>query len=296
MTGRAAPLLLLAGLALARPLAAQHFEVDPVRDSATVGDTVTLDVRVHLPEYRQLHDPVPQAAEDWPDGVRLLGADSLRKDGSGYSGRVHLAFYRPGTQPIPPLRVLYRIIGADRPKPVVSEPASIEIVPVVPPGTFPLKDIRDLAPAPDPRPLVAGAAALALAAAAWFRWRRRRAAAPAPVAVAAADPYAEAVERLEAVGRAGWPDRGEVRRHYAAVLAALRDYLVARGATRPSDTAREAAARAAAAAPPARRVFDEAEYVAWARVEPDAPTAASYLRDARSTLDAWHAAPPDAVR
>lgn len=293
---RLAALVALAGLGLAGPLAAQHFEVDPVRDSATVGDTVTLDVRVHLPEYRQLHDPVPQAAEDWPDGVRLLGADSLRKDGSGYSGRVHLAFYRPGTQPIPPLRVLYRIIGADRPKPVVSEPASIEIVPVVPPGSFPLKDIRDLAPAPDPRPLLLGAAAAALAVAAGLAWRRRRRApGPAPAAAPAVDPYAEAVARLEAVGRAAWPAHGEVRRHYAAVLAALRDYLAARGVARPSDTAREAA-RLAPPTPPARRVFDEGEYVAWARVEPDPSTAASYLQDARATLDAWHAVPPDAVR
>jgi hypothetical protein len=110
------------------------------------------------------------------------------------------------------------------------------------------------------------------------------------------DPYEIAIARLGDIEREEWSSRGEVERHYESVTDALRDYL---------EAAEEAPARERTTTelfwslPPRllegglRRqyaaVFEAADLVKFARSRPDAPAAATFLRDARTLLARWHA-------
>ena len=102
--------------------------------------------------------------------------------------------------------------------------------------------------------------------------------------------------RLAEIEEAGWPGRGEVTRHYAAVADTLRHYLdEAHGVAAPTLTTRELAGALPGVIGEDRRglrclrMLGEADLVKFARHRPDAQTAASYLRDVRALLGEWHA-------
>jgi hypothetical protein len=280
---------------------AQYFELTPERDSATVGDVVTLHARLHIGIQQRLTEPVPMPVERLPDGMRLVSSDTLRRGADGaYSGAVKLAFYRPGPQAVPLFRVRIRL-GGDVPMTMSHAPPTITIVPVLTPGPQELKDIRPLAPVGgmSPLPFVA-AAALALLALFVSQWaRRRRAAALAePIAEPLPEslpptPYERARARLEELARTGWAEH-DVTRYYDAVADVLRDYFSAvANSVAPGTTAAELARLLAGHRRPEPlrrrtvRVFTDADLVKFASVRPDAPVAEAYLAEARAVLDGW---------
>jgi MFS family permease len=118
-----------------------------------------------------------------------------------------------------------------------------------------------------------------------------------PAAPAALDPYQAALERLAAVEQEHWPARGEVTRHYEAVVDVLRDYLEAVEQVRAR---KRTSAELMWSLPPhlstdglrerCGDVLAEADLVKFARIEPDAVAATAFLRRARGLLERWHTA------
>jgi hypothetical protein len=307
------PYTIALGLLLAHPAAAQlpdqHFEVIPETTKAAVGDPVSIRFRLRLDERDLLYDTIPRPVETLPEGVRILSVERLQRGADRiFSGRARIAFYRIGPQPVPifGLPFMRAVKGVTRAT-VVSDSASIEIVPVLPAGNPSLRDIKELDRAPGPPLIPLALAALAAAGIGWFLLRRRRQRAIEPPQVVAEEPVAEpalptayeaALARLAQIEADTWPARGEVARHYQAVADALRDYLEA-GEELP---ARErTTAELIWSLPPhlaegglrrrCEELLDEADLVKFARVRPDGAAAVAFTRAARDLLVRWrHAA------
>jgi hypothetical protein len=286
----AAALLVLA----ARPAAAQYISLEPDRDSIRVGDVVTLAMRVHLGPQETLADYVPALSDALPEGVRLVGADTLVRDSSRVLGAaVRFQFLRPGEHDVPTLQVVVRHTPTDRGTPYRSDPLRVTVVPLVPAGNPALRDIHDPVPAggPDPRLL---AAAAAIGALGWVAFRRMRAR-PAPDLVAPAppppppDPRADALAELARIRDAGWAAREPVT---AVALASgvLRRWI---DATVPGAASALTTRELLAAVPdgdrlgsPVRRALQGADMVKFAAVRPDAAWAERFLETVRDTLEA----------
>lgn len=151
-------------------------------------------------------------------------------------------------------------------------------------------------PGLEPTHVGAGAAALALAALGVWAWRRRRGARPA-ASSAALDPHAEALARLDALGRAALDTDGAVKAHYVELADVVRTYLArrlglpARERTTPEV---EAALAADARLPaPARlalvAALRAADSVKFARRRPDADAASVARAQARAGVEAAEA-------
>ncbi|HXE58258.1 MAG TPA: hypothetical protein VNK43_09665 [Gemmatimonadales bacterium] len=301
---------LLAGLAPAAPAQGfdqwveRSFEATPEPARATVGDTVTLAFRLRLQERDLLTDTVPRPIGPLPDGVRVLRVEKLvRGEDRIFRGRALLAFYRPGAQPVPNFGLPYLQIVLGIRGTVVSEPATVEITPVLAAGNPSLRDIRDLVRAPPPLRWPWIVAAVALLAALAQVVRRRRGAKPVtpqseprPAVTEPAGPYERALERLDAIERAGWTSAGAVDRYVESVVNVLRDYLEEAEAV----PARErTTAELLRSLPPHLRngardrchsFFRRADRVKFAGARPDLATASRFLDEARRLLADWRAA------
>jgi hypothetical protein len=318
MTRRIAYFTLVA-FALARPLAAQlhgqHWDVTPVTDRATVGDTITLQFRVRLDERDLLFDTVPKPARTPPDWIRIFAVEKLQRQPDRiFLGRARIAFYRPGRQPVPlfELPFMRSVKGLSRGT-LTSDSAFVEVVPVLQNGaSATLRDIKEPVREKGPSALGLVLALAALALAGWLTWRARRTpAAPAPVPAEAPpprppDPYDVAVARLAEIEAERWAAR-DIVRHYEAITDALRDYLEAHGVPARERTTSELRwtlpPRLLAGGTRRRfeEVFDEADLVKFARRRPDGAAASAFLVHARELLARWrHAAAAveglDAVR
>jgi hypothetical protein len=260
---------------------------------------------LRLDERDLLYDTIPRPVDTLPEGVRILSVEKLQRGADRiFSGRARIAFYRLGAQPVPifGLPFMRAVKGVTRAT-VVSDSASIEIVPVLPAGNPSLRDIKELERNPGPPliPLVlAAAAAMGLG---WYlvRRSRRRVIEAPPVVVEERIPepvpptaYQVALARLNQIDAEAWPARGEVAQHYQAVADALRDYLEA-GEELP---ARErTTAELLWSLPPhlaegglrrgCEELLDEADLVKFARVRPDEATARAFSRAARDLLSRW---------
>lgn len=303
------PLRLAALLALAAtPAAAQaytsgfHVEVTPDRTEITVGDVVTYRARLHLGLQPTLVSPVPEPLGELPEGVRLVAADSIRKGAdAAWEGTFRVAYLRPGPSEGFTLALRLKRIGADRGSPVSISVPPLEVASVIPPGTPPVREIRDIVRDPVwPWVLVPACGALAVLALVARRrgWTlaRRRPAPAAPVAVGPGSPYDEALRALARIEQDELARRGDVAEHYAAVYDVLRDYLHAAGHLGRPRLARgelldavPAALRRTALAPTLDDVAIEADLVKFAALRPDLPRATGYLEAARALLAAWRA-------
>ena len=291
----------------AAQMSGQSFEVTPEITRATVGDSVTLRFRVRLDDRDLLFDTVPQPLSALASGVRLLSVEKLQRSPDRlFHGRARIAFYRPGRRPVPVfgLPFMRAVKGVGRAT-LPSDSAYVEIVPLLPAGNPPLKDIRELEPSPGPSflPLIAGTLVAAALLTLYLRRRKRRSspisaplAAPAAPAVVPSA-YGLALERLARIERERWPERGEVARHYEAAVETLRRYL---------EAAEDLPARERTTGellwslPPhltedglrdrAGTLLGQADLVKFARLRPSPAPAAEFLEQCRSLLGEWHAA------
>ena len=286
-------LVALGLLAAAAPLEAQFLSMEADRDSAYVGDIVTLSLEAHLGPQETMASYVPALAAELPEGVRLLSVDTLVRDANRvFVGKAQFAFYRPGVHEVPQMQVVLRHTPTDRGTPFAFSQPTITVATTAPSGNPPLKDIRDpVGPsAPSPRAVMA---ALALACIGWLgpRWVRRRRAVLAvsepPIAVPL-DARSAALAQLDGVRRDGWPARDPVR---AIELAAgiLRDYLGGRlPAASGALTTRELVALLPASlngtAEAVRRALGAADLVKFARVRPDTASADAFVDEVRRLL------------
>jgi len=286
----------------------QHFEVIPETTKAAVGDPVSIRFRVRLDERDLLYDTIPRPVDTLPEGVRVLSVEKLQRGADRiFTGHARIAFYRPGPQPVPifGLPFMRAVKGVTRAT-VLSDSASVEIVPVLPAGNPSLRDIKELDRAPGPPLIPFALAAVTAMGVGWFLLRRRRrqpieAPRPATEELVPEPPlpsaYEVAVARLDQIEAESWPSRGEVARHYEAVADALRDYLEA-GEELP---ARErTTAELLWSLPPhlaegglrrrCEELLDKADLVKFARMRPGAPSAADFTMAARDLLARWRRA------
>ena len=301
--------VLLGLLLLCDPtLLAQEIEVTADTARVTVGDPVTIRIRATLGAGVQLLDSVPRPADTLPTGMRILSADSLLAGSRGtLASRLHVAFFQPGETTVPSFVLAYRR-APDAPADTLrSRPLRIVVANVLPPGSQPLKDIRDLALPPPAARLPRWLVPLALLAGLIVGYviaRRRRAGREAPraddVALAASEPpsaYELAVVRLAEVERARWAARGEVARHYELVGDVLRRYLQEGESVRALE---RTSAEIVWSLPPVlsddgmrdacRELLEEADLVKFARYRPGEPMADWFTTRARGLLERWHTA------
>lgn len=284
----------------------QAFQITPENARANVGDSVNLQFRVRLDERDLLLDTVPRPVGSLPNGVRVLSVEKMHRTPDRiFHGRAWLAFYRPGRQPLPVFSLPFmRIVEGMRQATILSDSAFINVVPILPAGNPPLKDIRELEREPPPWAPLAIVALLITGLFLALRRRRRRAATVAtrPELVhdlpqPPAEPYGIALEKLTRIEREHWPAKGEVARHYQAVADVLRDYLEAAEAI----PARErTTGEVVWALPPhlsereLRQRFHEllieADLVKFARARPGPSEARRFLEQSRSLLSEWHEA------
>jgi hypothetical protein len=297
--------MLLLGLG-APPAQGQTLEVIPDTGRITVGDPVSLRLVLRQYEGDALLEQVPHPLASLADGVRLLSVDSMRPVGTRLlEARARVAFYRPGSQTVPPFAIDFRRGAVILHGTMKSEPVPIEIAPVLMAGGGPtLRDIKEIVefPGPDPRLVLLAAAALAVTM--WaLRRRGRRILVPAPVlatvelaAPAPPDPFAAALARLTEIESSGWAG-GQVERHYTAVTDALRDYLAAAEGI----PARERTSHELLEGLPGHLatgelrggcagVLTQADLVKFARRRPDQGAAAAFLGEARQLLAGWREA------
>jgi hypothetical protein len=187
-----------------------------------VGDPVTVSVRLHLARGATLLDAVPRTRDTLPTGVRLLSADTLRRDGEEWVGRIRVAFFRPDSQAVPALAVAYRV--GDAVDTLVSAPIPVTVQHVLPTGNATLRDIREIeTPVVPWRFIGLGIVALGLVLGALALRRRHRRVVDAPVVVVRAPPgpYEIALAELAAIERAG----GDAARQAQAAADVVRAYL-----------------------------------------------------------------------
>ena len=136
-----------------------------------MGDSVTLRFRVRLDERDLLFDTIPQTGRSafHPVSVSSAVEKLQRTPDRIFHGRARIAFYRPGKQAVPlfGLPFMRAVKGLERAT-LASDSAFVEIVPLLPAGNPPLKDIQELEPSSRPSlvPVIAGALAAAAAVAA----------------------------------------------------------------------------------------------------------------------------------
>jgi hypothetical protein len=295
----------LPGLALA-----QGMDLKPEQPRGNIGDILTFGVTVRLPQGEELLDFAPHTLLPPPEGVRIVSADTLRRSRDGeFRGKVRLAFYRIGRQPVPTFALLYRPAPGTPPDTLVHAPLSIEIVPLLPAGNPALKDIRPLIPLGGP---VWGPAVLLLGIVAaglfWLSRRNRRSGSARPRVHAApipAGPFDAALARLDELERASIASGDGVVPLYGDVAELLRATLVEvgalphRGLTTPEVPGR--LPRRLATGDLGRRcegLLRDADLVKFAKVRPDRAAATSHVTGARQLLEAWRGAAgsADAIR
>jgi hypothetical protein len=258
--------------------------------TVTVGDPVTITVRARLPAGATLLDRVPRARDTLPDGLRIMGTDTLTAGAGGWVGALHVVLFRPDTQVVPPLVVAYRT-AAGATDSVVGSAIPIYVRSLLPDGNATLRDIKDIdTPLVPWRALIVGAGAFVLALAAVIavgavRQRRARAAVLAAERAARQrppGPYEAALARLAAL------EVGDATGRYVEAAQVVRRYLAEAHAIpaleRTTPELLSAVVGLNGVAAELGRVLGDADLVKFARVRPDQASAASFVTRVRDVL------------
>jgi hypothetical protein len=285
--------------------AAQTLEVRPETSRARVGDVLTFQVIARLPPGTELIDLVPHTLVPPPRGIRLISADTLRRQGDRtLRGAARLAFYRLGPQPVPTLALLYRRAPGEPPDTLVHPPVSIEIASMLPAGNPPLKDIKPLR-APPGLVWIPFLALLAMIPAGFWWLRRRRLGGSAARRLereAPTSPFDVALARLaeiERVSRASgngvlplYSDSADVVRRLLLSLGAIPHYGLT---TREVSSMLPGAFARDTLRDQCETILRDADLVKFANLRPDLAAALEHLSRTRHLIEAWRAAkaPPD---
>jgi len=281
----------------AGPIAAR-LDADPV--GLTVGDPVTLTLTVRHPA--DVRVVPPRLGAMWGDfEIRAQPASTTAVLGDGSREtvqRIAATVFKVGRIQTPPLDLI-AVDAAGEAVHVTAPPTPVEVRSVIQADDEMPRDIKaqaELPPAPAWPLIAAGAAAAVIVAvAAAWAWRRR---APASAAVDAGpvDPRSPAEiarDTLADIARAGWLDRGEVKRHYTLVADCVRGYIEA-AARVPALEATTAELRPAlggaglgpVAAAVTLRLLEDADLVKFARWRPPADAAGRLVDEAVAVVGA----------
>ena len=294
------PALVLAAALMPAALRAQSFEITPDVPKALVGDEVKLTVKVSLLPGQELLDLVPKNLIPPPAGTRVIAVDTLRATGPlEYTGKITIAWFRVGPQPVPTFDLLYRPEPNALPDTLVHAPVPMEIASLLPAGNPSLKDIRPLLWISGPVWLqMLFLASLVGGGFGWLWWRSRpkdRGRAAATVAVELdPGPFVRALRALDALDTRA--EATGVDPLYGEVAAVLRGCLLEIGALPyPGLTTPEAPHRlpeplkAGGGAEQLLRVLGDSDLVKFAAVHPDLPAARHHVDGARRLLEGWRA-------
>jgi hypothetical protein len=199
------------------------------RDSVTVGDPVTLTVRVHAPRGATINFP---AAVDSLGPVQSLAPPVVRDGPDTVEFADRIATYRlaPWDVGTLPIRLGEVLVQTDDDERRVALPLPSLFVRSVLPADSALRIPKPARPMLEPRLpipwwwwLVAALAALIVGLLVWWLARRRR----GPVGLPG-DPYADAEAAFQRIERLRLPEVGEPGRHAALMADVVRRYLAAR--------------------------------------------------------------------
>ncbi len=212
-------LVLLAGAARATTVS-----VHTSPDSLTIGDPVTVEVRVEAPAGASVSFPRPKT----PAQVEVVNLETLPAEAGTWMARYTLAVYDVGDIVLPPWPVQ---VQADTQNVIVHTDSIRLHVTSVLDDSLAAADIRPLkgqqeVPVPLPLWIWLALAALVLAVVVflWHRRRRRRQVVVAPAApvVAPHEAALAALRKLEAQQLAA---AGQIKEHYVRLSEILRQYL-----------------------------------------------------------------------
>lgn len=195
-------------------------------DSVTVGDSVTVELRIVPPAGAEVAFPRPQT----PAQVEVLNVDHAPPAAGTWVARYTLALYQVGDVVLPPWPVQVR---ADTQVAVVHTDSIRVYVASVLDDSLAAADIRDLkaqqdVPVPWPRWMYFVLAALAAAATLlYWRHRRRRPAVAAVPAAPPVPPHMVALQELRQLEAQRLPAAGKIKEHYVRLSEILRRYLEA---------------------------------------------------------------------
>lgn len=257
------------------------------RDTVTVGDHVTLIVRVLAPAGAQFSFPAgPDTAhKEGTYPVALIGQRATTMRGDTAIAGYRLAAWDVGEQQVnlPDIVVTYR--GRKQLVPLAG--INLFVRSVLPKDTLlrtpkPARDLISLA-SPDWKKWLPLLLLLLLALAGWWLWRhyRRRAATPL-------DPYSRAMAEFARVTKEHPPERDPAR-HVAAMVDVMRDYLAARViGVRRSYTTSELLPKLVLSGEAGRSLpslLDRTDLVKFARATVTPEEAASGGQSARAVVD-----------
>ena len=213
-------LLLQAGAA-----AATEVEVRTSPDSLTVGDPVTVELRLQAPAGAEVAFPRPQMTSR----VEVLQVETPPPEAGTWLARYKLAVYEVGDVVLPPWPVQ---VKADTQVAIVHTDSIRLHVASVLDDSLAAADIREIKgqhelPVPLPLWVWIVTGVLALAAILAFIWwqRRRRRPAPAVASAPPVPPHTEALAALRQLEAQQLPAAGKIKEHYVRLSEILRHYL-----------------------------------------------------------------------
>ncbi len=286
------------------PQGGVHLEVDPDRRTITVGDPVTLTVRLIYRKGTRVTSFAPE---------RDLGALTLLERNPEPPREVDLGrieevtilkvtAYEIGSQEVPALEVSY-VDAAGTEGKARSAPVRFEVTSVLPPGDSDPADIKRPAMMPERGlwPWIVLALA-ALGAALWL-WRRRRrpgaAVAAAAAPVEARPPHEIAYAELERLLSSGLLEQGKVKDFYIELTEIIKHYLAGRFAVDTFErTTSEILEALRAARLPVRTgtaaadLFGSCDLVKFARHDPAPEETRATVERAYRLVDETRPAPP----